>query len=117
MSIGNSKAAALNKHSMFSNRKSPVLKNLKKVGIPVYKRRKPPLHEKPVVENNVSSLPVIVNSLSISPNNSSDSKSPANVKRYELKGRVIKPEQRLAQLRRRNKVSIFLNGLTITTLK
>lgn len=92
------------KHSVFSTRKSPIMKNIKKVG--GYNRSRPPLYEREVSDGNVSSLPVIVNSLNTSNKNTSDSVSPELVKRYQLKAQVVKPTQRLAHLRYKSKVRI-----------
>jgi hypothetical protein len=95
MSVINGKVAAVN-NSVFSNRKSPILNNIKKVRLPIYKRGKPPLYDKTGnANNNSSSLPVIVNSLSVSPQHSSDSKSPDNLKRYDLKAKIYKPDARI----------------------
>ena len=88
--------------SILNSRKSPVIKNLKKVG--VYSRSRPPLYERDLQDNNVSSLPVIINSLSPSQKRSVDANSQERMKKYELKGKVIKPSQRLAHLRYSNKV-------------
>ena len=110
MSAVNGKAAATN-NSVFSNRKSPILNNIKKVRLPVYKRGKPPLYDKTgSANNNSSSLPVIVNSLSVSPQHSSDSKSPDNLKRYELKSKIYKPDARLI-LGSESKVFYLFNSL------
>ena len=95
MSVINGKAGAIN-NSVFSNRKTPILNNIKKVRLPIYKRGKPPLYDKNGSANtNSSSLPVIVNSLSVSPQHSVDSKSPDNLKRYELKSKIYKPDARI----------------------
>ena len=96
------------KHSVFSTRKSPVMKNIKKIG--GYNRSRPPLYEREVNDGNVSSLPVIVNSLNTSNKNTSDSVSPEIVKRYQLKGQVMKPTQRLAHLRYKSKVHFTLQS-------
>jgi hypothetical protein len=89
--------------SVFNNRKSPVLKQIKKVGL-YQKSNRPPRYIREVIDPNSSSLPIIMNALSISKKKSADSQSPELLKRYELKGRVMKPSQRLANLRGKNKV-------------
>ena len=93
--------------SAFNNRKSPVVKHIKKVGL-YNKSNRPPRYIKEVIDPNISSLPVIMNALSISQKKSADSQSPELIKRYELKGRVMKPTQRLANLRHKNKVFKWL---------
>lgn len=109
MSIINGKSAAIN-NSVFSNRKSPILNNIKKIRLPVYKRGKPPLYDKSGSANsNSSSLPVIVNSLSVSPQHSAESKSPENGKRYELKSKIFKPEPRMALASESKVKSVFNN--------
>mmetsp|Transcript_4076 Transcript_4076/g.3404 ORF Transcript_4076/g.3404 Transcript_4076/m.3404 type:complete len:292 (+) Transcript_4076:421-1296(+) len=90
----NIKKGSIN-HSIFNNRKSPGIKNIKKVGS--YNQNRPPLYDRDFPENGVSSLPVIVNSLNSPKKSNADSRE--LVKRYELKGKVMKPSQRLAHLR------------------
>lgn len=90
------------KHSVFSTRKSPVLKNIKKVG--AYNRNRPPLYDRDI-SDNASSLPIIINSLHVSNKNPSESSSPEIIKRYELKGKIVKPSQKLSHLRYNSKVS------------
>lgn len=104
MAINGIKKGAINNSIFKSNRKSPILNNIKKAG--VGKRNRPPLY-KEEVDTNSSSLPVIVNSLSNSHKNSSDSYSPELLKRYELKGRIMKPRQRLVHIRHNSKVGLF----------
>jgi len=107
MSIINGKSAAIN-NSVSNNRKSPILNNIKKIRLPVYKRGKPPLYDKSASANtNSSSLPVIVNSLSVSPQHSTESKSPENLKSYELKSKIYKPDPRII-LASESKVTLFL---------
>jgi hypothetical protein len=81
--------------------KPPNMKGIKKQG---YNRNRPPLYERDIPDNS-SSLPVIVNSLNASNKNPSDTSSPDIIKRYELKGKIIKPSQRLSHLRYKSKVS------------
>lgn len=106
ISIGGPKQAMID-NSVFSTRKQPVLKHVKKIG--AYKRNRPPLYEREIADTNASSLPVIINSLSISQKQSSESQSPELIKRYELKGRVLKPAQRFAHLRSQAKVVISIS--------
>jgi hypothetical protein len=89
------------KRSIFSTRKTANIKSVKKEG---YNRNRPPLYERDIPDNT-SSLPVIVNSLNASHKNPSDTSSPDIIKRYELKGKIMKPSQRLSHLRYKSKVS------------
>jgi hypothetical protein len=89
------------KRSIFSTRKTANIKSVKKEG---YNRNRPPLYERDIPDNT-SSLPVIVNSLNASNKNPSDTSSPDIIKRYELKGKIMKPSQRLSHLRYKSKVS------------
>lgn len=100
ISMGVKKAAINN--SVFTNQKSPITKSIKKAGV---RRSRPPLYERELPDVNVSSLPVIINSLSISHKHTSDSQSPDLLRRYELKGKILKPSQRLAYMKNKNKVS------------
>jgi hypothetical protein len=99
--VGGSGKKKDSKRSIFSTRKTPNLKSVKKEG---YNRNRPPLYERDIPDNS-SSLPVIVNSLNASNKNPSDTSSPDIIKRYELKGKILKPSQRLSHLRYKSKVS------------
>jgi hypothetical protein len=93
-------------HSGIKQPKNPILKNIKLTGS---RRNRPPLYEREMTDENISSLPVIVNSLSISQKNSVNSQSPKLLKRYELKGKIMKPSQRLAYMGIKYKVGVILN--------
>ncbi|CAI2360519.1 unnamed protein product [Moneuplotes crassus] len=91
-------------HIILSNKKSPIVKNMKKGG--PYNRNRPPLYERDHQDINASSLPVIVNSLSPSGKRlSSSNDSQEIIKKYEIKGKIMKPSQRLVQLRYGSKKS------------
>ena len=85
-------------NSIFNNRRSPASKNIKKVAS--NNRNRPPLYERDFPDHNVNSLPIIVNSLGSPHKNYPEMDSPErSSKKYELKGKVMKPSQRLAHLR------------------
>ncbi|CAI2360818.1 unnamed protein product [Moneuplotes crassus] len=81
-----------------SSKKSQVVKNMKKG--PAFHRSRPPLYERDTPDMNISSLPVIVNSLSPPNNRMGDSNDSQDIfKKYEIKGKIMKPPQKLTHLR------------------
>ena len=84
----------------------------KNVSLNMYKKSKyqKPSYQKPPLKmlhrrrmDNSPSLPVIVNSISMSPKSSIASKSPKGLASYEVKNSIIKPTQGSYHLRKHNK--------------